>query len=162
MAFISILLFSWVHPFHLSVTNIYYKEKEKIIQVEHRIFLDDLEEALRDYSGTEKLDIIEDDQENLNRLITEYLNERLAIVVKEKTIDLVFIGKEVELDQNVLWCYFEAQKVKKFDAFKVRQSVLLEKFSDQENIVNYDPKGNTLTHRSNKKKEWLEFNILKD
>lgn len=159
MAFISILLFSWIHPFHLSVTNIYYKEKEKIIQVEHRIFLDDLEEALRDYSGIEELDIIEGDQKKLNELITKYLNEKLSLVIKEKSVDLVFIGKELELEQNVLWCYFEAERVKKFDTFRVRHSVLIEKFLDQENIVNYDPKGNTLTLRANKGKEWLEFNI---
>ena len=132
------------------------------MQVEHRIFLDDLEEALRDFSGNEKLDVVEDDQAALDKLVSAYLKENLSIIVKGKPVDLVFIGKEMELDQNVLWCYFEVEKVKRFDSFRIRHSVLLEKFSDQQNVVNYDPKGNTLTDRAHKGKEWLEFKILKN
>jgi len=162
MTFLTILFLSWVHPFHISVTNIYYKEKEKVMQVEQRIFLDDLEEALRDYSGNQKLDIIEDDQKELKELIKKYLDENFSVVIKGKPVNLVFLGMEQEIDQNVLWCYYEAEKVKKFESFEVMNSTLTEKFSDQENIVHYDPKGNTISERAGIGKVWLAFEIEKN
>lgn len=156
---VALFIVTLIHPFHISVTNIYYKEKEKIMQVEQRIFLDDLEEALQDYSGNEKLDIIADDQGELQELIEQYLAENFTITIKEKPVNLVFLGMEQEADQNVLWCYYEAEKVKKFDSFRVMNSTLTEKFSDQENIIHFDPKGNTISERTGLGREWAEFVI---
>ncbi len=159
MMFLTILLASWLHPFHISVTNIYYKEKERVMQVEQRIFLDDLEEALQDYSENQKLDIIEDDQKEITEMIKKYLAENFSVVINGKPVKLTFLGIEKELDQNVMWCYYEAEKVKKFDSFRVMNSVLTEKFPDQENIVHYDPKGKTISDRTGVRKIWVGFEI---
>lgn len=159
MTFLTLFFLSWLHPFHISVTTIYYKEKEKVMQVEQRIFLDDFEEVLRAYSGNQKLDIIENDQNELKKLIKKYLAENFLVMIKNKPVKLVFLGMEKELDQNVLWCYYEAERVKKFKSFRVMNSVLTEKFSDQENIIHYDPKGKTISQRAGNGKIWLEFEI---
>lgn len=159
MTFLTILFLSWVHPFHVSVTNVYYKEKEKVIQVEQRLFLDDFEEVLRDYSGNLKLDIIKEDQSTLKELVKNYLTENFTLTIKGKPVKLVLIGMEKELDQNVLWCYYEADKIRKFDSFRVMNSALTEKFPDQENIVHYDPKGNTISKRAGNGKVWLKFEL---
>ena len=137
MMIFAFLLSSLLHPFHISVTNIHYKPKEKVVQVEQRIFLDDFEDALRAYSGNKILDITEDNQENISKLVSQYLSEGFSISSGGKVIDLVYLGNEIILEENVMWCYFEAEKVKKFERFTVINSILVEKYKDQENIIHY-------------------------
>ena len=60
-----ILFQSVFHPFHVSVSDIKYKEDQKAIQISTRIFLDDLELALRAFTGNEKLDIMDEKSWNL-------------------------------------------------------------------------------------------------
>lgn len=158
MAFLVILLSGILHPFHLSVTNVYYKADEKVVQVEQRIFLDDLEEALRDYTGDQKLNVTEDDQKEISAIIEKYLLEKFQITANGQPIELAYLGNELVKDENVMWCYFEAEKVKKFDSFLVTNSVLTEKFDDQENIIHYTfPNGKKRSERTGVGKIVVQF-----
>lgn len=157
MAFLIILIGGWLHPFHVSVTNIYFKADEKVVQVEQSIFLDDFEEALRDYSGNQKLDITEGDREVINVLVKKYLAEHFKITVDGKTFPIVYLGNEIELDANVMWCYYEAEKVKNFTSFKVMNDLLTEKFSDQENIIHHKTANGTKSERTGASKKWVAF-----
>lgn len=151
MAFLVILISIFLHPFHLSVTNVYYKPNEKVVQVEQRVFLDDLEEALRDYTGNQELNVTENDDEMISEIAGKYLLEKFKITANGKSVELVYLGNELEIDANVMWCYFEAEKVKKFDSFTVTNSILTEKFDDQENIIHYEfPDGKKRSERTGK------------
>lgn len=155
---ILILMAGILHPFHLSVTNIYFKPKEKVVQVEQRLFLDDLEEALKDYTDNIYLNLSDDDQEEVKALLAKYLSENFWIESRGKKIPLEYLGHEFELKENVVWCYFEAQKVKKFESFSVKNKLLLEKFDDQENIIHYtDPEGNKRSERTGIKNSMAYF-----
>ena len=157
MAFLIILISGWLHPFHVSVTTIYYRTEEKVVQVEQSIFLDDFEEALRDYSGNQKLDITEDDRETINALVKKYLSEHFKITVDGKTFPIVYLGNEIVVDDNVMWCYYEAEKVKNFNSFKVMNDLLTEKFSDQENIIHHKSANGTKSQRTGGDKKWASF-----
>lgn len=158
MVFLVFLYAAVIHPFHLSVTNIYYKEKEKVVQVEQRLFLDDLEAALRDFTGYENFNITEADPQIRNEIVSKYLTEKFTITSKGKKLDLAYLGNEIELQENVMWCYFEAEKVKKFEAFSVENSLLVEKFEDQENIIHYTfPSGKKLSERTSISKTLVNF-----
>lgn len=158
MVFLIFLYSAIVHPFHLSVTNIYYKEKEKVVQVEQRIFLDDFEATLRDHTGNEKFNITEDDPEVVQQAVSNYLKEKFTLISRGKQIELNYLGNEIELDANVMWCYFEAEKVRKFDEFTVVNSVLTEKFDDQENIIHYTfPSGKKRSERTGPGKTKVTF-----
>jgi hypothetical protein len=157
MAFLIILVSGWLHPFHVSVSSILYKSDQKVVQVEQSIFLDDFEEALRDYSGNQKLDITEDDRAVINDLVKRYVTEHFQITVAGKALPLVYLGNEIELDDNVMWCYFEAEKVKSFGSFKVMNDLLTEKFSDQENIIHFKSASGTKSERTGASKKWASF-----
>jgi len=125
------------HPFHVSVSDIKYKEDQKAIQISTRIFLDDLELGLKEYTGDDKLDIMEDSrwgfiEENLGN----YLLERIKLWdEKGKPYKLNYLGAEMEGD--VMWCYIEIEKVKKLKHIKVSNSVLHEVWEDQENLIHF-------------------------
>jgi len=158
MAILVILFSGLLHPFHVSVTTIHYKADQKVVQVEQSIFLDDLEEALRSFSANKKLNITDDDPEMLKTMIKRYLSEKFQITVNGQVLALTFVGNEIELDDNVMWCYWEAEKVKKFDRFKVMNSLLTETFNDQENIIHFKSPAGTKSERAGVGKEWVEFN----
>jgi hypothetical protein len=157
MAFLIILLSGWLHPFHVSVTNVHYKADQKVVQIEQSIFLDDFEEALRSYSGNKKLNITEDDQKEISTLIQRYIADKFQITVDGRAIPFAFVGNEIELEANVMWCYWEAEKVKKFDSFKLMNTILVETFSDQENIIHFKSPTGTKSERAGLGREWVVF-----
>ena len=126
-----------VHPFHVSVSDIKYKEEEKAIQISTRIFLDDLEEGLKAYSNREQLDITSSDEwDFVNETLRSYLLDNVSLRdEKDKPYELNYIGAEIEDD--VMWCYLEIEKVKKLKTVHYTNTILHEVFADQENLVHF-------------------------
>ncbi len=148
---------TWFHPFHVTVMEILHKPQEKVVQVSVRIFMDDLEQALRAETGNTNLNITaEDDYDYLNGEVGNYLGNRIRLTSK-KPIALQYLGFEYEDD--VLWCYFEATKVKKFDFLEVENSILTEAFSDQENLVHFRRSGEVRSARLSAQKTTERFNL---
>ena len=135
LLFTGFTLFSAVgglHPFHISVTEIVHKPKEKVIQVSIRLFVDDFEETLQTFTGNESMDILKADNTYLNTEIEKYLGEAFRITGK-KPVELQYLG--FEFDRDVVWCYLEGTKVKPFDELTVNSTIMTEIFADQENLV---------------------------
>ena len=124
------------HPFHVSVSEIKYKEDKKVIQISSRIFLDDLEIALRSYSGNEKLDITKELDWNIIEVsLGKYILENLKVYNEKGELQTSYIGAEIEKD--VMWVYVEIEKVKKLKTITVWNSILTDTFDDQENIIHF-------------------------
>lgn len=126
-----------IHPFHVSVSDIKYKEDQKALQVSTRIFLDDLELALQAYSGNDTLDIVEKaDWKFVNETLGQYLLERISLKdEKGRKYELNYIGAEIE--EDVMWCYLEVEKVRKLESVTVTNKILHEVWADQENLVHF-------------------------
>ena len=142
-----ILFQSVFHPFHVSVSDIKYKEDQKAIQISTRIFLDDLELALRAFTGNEKLDIMDEKSWNfINENLEKYLLDRMKLWDdKGREYELNYIGAEIE--EDVMWCYIEIEKVKKLKQVKVWNSILHEVWGDQENLVHFRAFGDVQSAR---------------
>ena len=126
-----------LHPFHVSVTEVKYKEDRRALQISSRIFLDDLELALRAHTGEENLDITDEGNwEFLNESLKAYLLEKITFKdQKGKSYPLTYVGAEME--EDVMWCYLEIEKVKKLSSIEVTNEVITEVWSDQENLVHF-------------------------
>lgn len=137
IASVLLLFHLLVHPFHVSVADIKYKEDQKAIQISMRMFLDDLELALREYSGIDTLDITDKaDWAIVRGNIAPYVLENLQLWdEKDKPYVLNFIGAEIE--EDVMWCYIEIEKVKRLERVKIKNSVLTEVWGDQENLIHF-------------------------
>ncbi len=125
------------HPFHVSVSDIKYKEEQKAIQISTRIFLDDLEVALQAFTGNEALDIVDKSNwEVVKTSLEQYILSKIAIEdAKGRKLELHYVGAEIEDD--VMWCYLEVLKVKKLPAVSVTNKLLHEVWPDQENLVHF-------------------------
>ncbi len=127
------LLF-FLHPIHLSVTEITYSEKDKAIQIMSRIFIDDLELAIQNQLKQPTLDLL--DPKNgltLDQMASGYLKEHLKVKLDGKLQIIKLLGHEIE-DVAIVF-YIEIENVKKIKSLEVLNDVIMEAHGDQSNIV---------------------------
>ncbi len=152
-----IVIQSVLHPFHVSVSEVKYKEEKKAIQISVRIFLDDLEIALQEYSGNEKMDItLKENWSFVNEHLKKYILEKLKIYNDKGQMKANYIGAEMEDD--VMWTYVEIEKVKKLKSITIWNSILTETYDDQENIIHFrafDKVKSARLHRGSEQKVFV-------
>lgn len=144
-----LLLFAGIHPFHLSVTEIFHNREAKSLEISLKLFVDDMDEGIEKagygkmYLGTQK------EHQNANLFLYKYLLENLNMTIDGKAVKVGFVGKEYE-PGNVMWCYLEVKGVKKFSKLKLQNHILTEVFGDQQNIVHVKKGGQTQSLRLRK------------
>ncbi|HNV29285.1 MAG TPA: hypothetical protein PKJ83_09130 [Cyclobacteriaceae bacterium] len=136
--FYSFILF--LHPIHLSVSEINYSEKDKALQITSRIFLDDLELSIRNQRKQPDLDLLEPGPGlTTEQLISDYVIKHFSVKLDGKIQKLNFLGFERE-DPAVI-CYIEIENVKKFKVIEVKNEVIMETHDDQSNLIHVTYKG---------------------
>ena len=141
-------LIHWIpfHPFHVTVSNINYKEESKTMQISTRIFLDDLEMALQKHTEIPQLNITDTSQwDNINIYLRQYLVEKMRIYNDKKLLSIQYVGAEIEKD--VIWCYLETDKVRKLKKVSITNQLLLEIYPHQENIIHFRAYGKVKSKR---------------
>ena len=135
-----------LHDFHLSICEIEFDKESKALEITHRIFLDDLEEALRKWSGDETVDVLNPkDKDQLQLMIGGYVLDHFSVRVNDKINVLSFVGAESEAD--VMYCYVEMTNVKKVKSLYVENKILMKEFDDQTNVVRFNKDGQTTSAR---------------
>ena len=125
--------FSPIHKFYVSVTQINYAEEQKSLQIISRLFIDDMEKVLKERYDAEIRLGSEEDTEKVDKLLQKYLRQKLKIEVNDEEKPLVFIGKEYEND--LLLCYLEISDISSLQTITVTNSILMDVFEEQQNIV---------------------------
>lgn len=129
-----------MHDFHVSVCEIQFDEKSRALEVTHRIFLDDLEETLKNWSGDRKIDVLApSDSLKFQEMLGKYIMGNFSISTNGKKSGLRYLGSEIEDD--VMYCYIEVTGVKKLKSLGVENTILMEQFDDQVNLVHILRKG---------------------
>jgi len=139
---ISILysLYFLLHPIHISVSEINYNEKEKRLEIISRIFIDDLELAIRAQRNEEDLDLIEPRNGlTTSKMVSDYLQKHFAIKLDGKLQKINFL--DIEREDPALICYLYVENIKKFKTIEVRNDVIMEIHADQSSIVHVTYKG---------------------
>lgn len=133
-------LFGWLHPVHLSVTEITYSEKDKALQMTSRIFIDDLELSIRRDLKDEDLDLLNPGNgKTTDQLVSAYLAKHIKVKVDGKLVQQKYLGSEVE-DVAII-CYIEMPNIKKLKTIETQNDVIQETHADQSNLVHVTYKG---------------------
>jgi hypothetical protein len=160
----SLFLLLWLtisggfHPFHVSVCDVTLNTNKSRLEITQKIFIDDLEIALRQFSNDQNLDIIaQSGQQEFQALIKSYFLQKVRIKANDKPTGYSFLGAEKEGD--VLWCYIEVTNIKQLKSFEMENAVLTETFNDQMNLVHVKVAGKTksLRLRQNETRGSLTF-----
>ncbi|MCM4160035.1 hypothetical protein DHB64_09050 [Antarcticibacterium sp. W02-3] len=141
IAFFNFSAFTAAHKFYVSVTEIEHNQKNESLQIISRVFIDDFENVLNlRYSQGLTLDP-RDESPGAEDYIRKYLNQKLQLTVNGKTVDIEYLGKEYENDMLVF--YIEAPGIKDVKNVLVRNTVLMDMFEEQKNLVHVKVKGKT-------------------
>jgi hypothetical protein len=129
-----VLLSAGTHPIHVSVTEITLDEKEKELEIVSRIFIDDLETAIRESTKQPELKLLEPGTgTTTDQLVSSYLLPRFKVLMKGKAQKIKYLGHEIENDAMI--CYIQVINVKRLDTIEVFNSVITELHEDQSNLV---------------------------
>lgn len=137
MKFLSLsILLTWIsllHPFYISLTEMRYNPSTRKIEIAQKIFWDDLEVALSK-EFKEKVDFLKPkDKTKLESQLRTYLLKHNQVSVNGKMLSLTYLGFEV--DEEAAWFYLESSETTLPQSVEVKNSILLEDFDGQQNIV---------------------------
>lgn len=127
------------HKYYLSVSQVDYDTKTKSLQIITRIFYDDLEKALQArYDQSIRVDDTYP-KEKLNNYLERYLNQKFKVTINNEEKNISFLGYENE-DEYVV-CYIEVTDIESINSITIENSLLMETFSDQKNVVHLNVEG---------------------
>lgn len=150
-------LLSIAHPFFVSVVDINHNQKEATLEISVRVFSDDLEKTLQQYSK-QKIDILKPaDKAIIEKYLLAYVSERLRIGVNGKPVRFNLIGYEQQMEST--WCYFEIEKQPEVNQVSVDCSLLYDFETNQVNIVHVKAKGVQKTYKLDYPKRETSFSF---
>ena len=162
MLFLAFLFYSFIpkHAIHLSITEMDFKVKgEKTeIQIAHKIFVDDLEKALRknyseEFKNSKPNLSTKTQHKEAQKYIYDYLKKVIDVKINSKKEEINYIG--VEFEDDVVWIYgvLNKQNSTEKESIFIKNMILMDLFDDQRNML-YLTKEISDTE---KKKEFLNF-----
>jgi len=133
------------HPIHVSVTEIEYDQPERELEIMIRIFIDDLENAVRRHRNEPSLDILNPDKITTEKLISAYLEDHFSVALDNKRQRIEYLGQEEE--GQALICYVLVSVIRNWQTCEVTNTILQELYDDQSNIVHVTVNGKTKSRR---------------
>jgi hypothetical protein len=125
-----------MHKYYLSSTKSEYKKESKTIQITMRFFIDDLQETInRTYSKDVELALPNEPKE-IDSLINNYISKKLEVIINTNKKAFSFLGKEYNNDE--IYIYLEIENVELINPIEIKNSMLMEIFSEQQNIIKLD------------------------
>ena len=123
-----------VHPVYVSVTSIEFNEKQQILEVSCKLFIDDMEKFLKGRSGR-KIDLLHPVQDGkTDSLLSTYLSAHLSLQVNGSSAPLKYAG--FEPDGDVIYVYLEADEIKGVNRLEVKNSILYDYKPGQVSVIN--------------------------
>jgi hypothetical protein len=106
---------------------------KKRIEITARIFIDDLNLALKRKAG--KTIHIGEPNETTEEviLLKNYLSQHLKIKTNGAVTPILFVNKELE--GNIVICYLKAENVAKIKTLEIENNNLMELNSEQQNVI---------------------------
>ena len=129
-------LFTLSHDIHVSMCELQFDEQTSAFQVSIKIFIDDLEIAMKK-EGYPPLNL---GSANENELTPEYLESYIdkyfSIEIDGKKLSPHFVGKEISDDFQAVWSYLEYPgEISKAKKCTLTNRILLDIYNDQRNIM---------------------------
>lgn len=142
------------HPLRLSLCEIEYHSNKKLLSINLKLFLTDVNEAIVFDPYSKELAFCQPNESaNADQLLLEYLNRFFHVKANGKLVDLKVKRKKLsgEGDNTALWVYFEYRQDAPLSTMEIKNAVFTDLFFDQNNIVYVHVNGESKSLMLNKK-----------
>ena len=124
----------YLHPIHVSVTEIEYDEKDQALEIMMRVFIDDLELSLRNQFKQPELDILNPGKgQSIDALVRPYLEDHFKVSLDGIVQKAAYLGHERESEAFIF--YIEVKNVKKWKTISVFNDIIMATHNDQSNLI---------------------------
>jgi len=124
------------HRFYSAIFQINFEKSKKRVEITARIFIDDLNQALKKkYNKEVKLGSNKESKEDVE-FLKKYLTSQVKININGKPTPLEFVSKEEE-NNNVTVCYLKIKEISKITTFEIENKILIDLFPEQQNIIQF-------------------------
>lgn len=124
------------HDIHISMCELRYNEQSSSFEVAIKIFIDDLETALKKQNITGLHIGLPNESDVADEYISSYIHDQFSINVNGTKLVPEFVGKEVTDDNIAVWCYLEYKtQIPRAAKCTLTNKVLFEVYNDQRNIM---------------------------
>ncbi len=124
------------HKFYVSLSQIDVNQEDNVLEISCRAFSHDIEEAIAKSQGIKLLLGTEKQHTSSQLCLKKYVEEAIKIKVKGESLDISLIG--FELEEDIIWLYAQTTKYSDFEDIQVHNSLLMDLFPDQKNIINFN------------------------
>lgn len=123
------------HDFHMSKGQLIYDLEEKAWQLALHVYVDDLEESMKNTGIDIKNIATEKEPVETDSLIQVYLNQQFKVRNDSIALPFTVIGKENGDELLGLWIYAEILDSIPPKNVTIEQKLMVETFSDQQNML---------------------------
>ncbi len=122
-----------IHKFYVSIYQVNYAPKKKMIQITSRLFIDDVNDALEKKFKKRTYFALENETPEDEVYLKKYFTEKFIIKVNGVSKALNYLSKDI--DGNVVICYFSVKDLPKISSIAIENSALMELNEEQQNII---------------------------
>ena len=133
LVLLCVLTSAGVHKYYVAVFQLEYVPKKKEVQMASRLFIDDLEAAMNKKYGKKFYFCTPKELPEATDYLKQYFAENIHIKINGNAGTLKYLGRETEDD--VLICYYTLPAEKAITTLNITNTVLLEAYSEQQNII---------------------------
>ncbi len=144
-----------MHPIHVSICNIELNNTENTVSI--KLFKDDFALALKNNYQVE-VQMEKADDNNNSQIISKYVNSFLQIKFSNnKIMDLDY--KYSELNEDAIWIHFRAEKIFQATNLRIKNTLMLDLWDDQTNLLIISFNGKEKGYRFNRKEVEIEIDL---
>lgn len=124
-----------VHEFHVSRARIEYAEDAQEWQISLHVFIDDLEKALAEKGSSDLFLGTARESAKADEYLESYVRRYFKLYNGEQELQWQWLGKETSDDLTAFWIYLYISNARPDQPLKVQNKILLDMYSDQQNMV---------------------------
>lgn len=151
-----LFMISGLHPVHVSITNMHYDENEKEINFSTKIFKKDFQLL---FVHLNEINVDFDDITCIkdNRILIEkYIDKSFKLYANGQMLDISL--DKIQTKSHDVWLYGTAEIKEPIQSIKIINTLLLDLYFDQKNLVILSVKGKDYSHQFEIKNTEFEIN----
>ncbi len=130
VAILSLVMMSFtVHDFYTSMTKVDYNMASATVQFSTKLDVEHLESALGKKNNSGDFDAS----------LKSYFDKHFLVSVNGSSKSLEFANKKIT--GEVIWVYFNVSNIKEVNSIEINNTLLFEKYPEQQNFVNFNING---------------------
>jgi len=136
-----LVAFTAAHKFYVSVTNISYSENNDALQITSRVFIDDLDQLLKERYDIDAKLSADNESELVDKYLEKYLRTKFIVQINGEDSSYEIIGRKYDNDVCVFYLEIAAIELPTVKSIQIQNELLTDMFDEQQNVVHFKING---------------------